>query len=104
MQSRDRSIIEHIKKYCVEIQDEISEIDNDKEKYDKSTVYNNSLALCVLQIGELVGLLTDEYKEINKRNVVAHKYGSFDYEVLWETVTENIPELLIFCNEELDNE
>ena len=107
MPNRDNSVIEHIKGYCEEIEKELKEIDNDKERFLNSSVYKNSLALCVLQIGELVGLLSEEYKLSNQemdwrnikgmRNVVAHKYGSFDFDVLWETVTEDIPKLYEFC-------
>ena len=107
MPNRDNSVIEHIKGYCEEIEKELKEIDTDKEKFLNSSVYKNSLALCVLQIGELVGLLSEEYKLSNQemdwknikgmRNVVAHKYGSFDFDVLWETVTEDIPKLYEFC-------
>lgn len=56
MPNRDNSVIEHIKGYCEEIEKELKEIDNDKEKFLNSSVYKNSLALCVLQIGELVSL------------------------------------------------
>ena len=108
MQSRDISIITHIQKYCIEIKNELKEIKNDKELFVNSTVYKNSLALCVLQIGELSGLLSEDFKNSNKiidwknikgmRNIVAHKYGSFDFEILWETVTEDVPVLLAFCS------
>lgn len=111
MPSKDISIIKHIEKYCIEITNELSEISFSKEDFLKSSVYRNSLALCVLQIGELVGLLSDEYKKTHDaidwrnikamRNIVAHKYGTFDFDVLWETVTENIPELKAFCEKEI---
>lgn len=70
-------------------------------------VHIEILALCVLQIGELVGVLTDEFKEEHSempwkdikqmRNVVAHRYGAFDFDILWETVTDDIPTLKEFC-------
>lgn len=50
MQSKDISIIKHIEKYCIEINNELSEISFSKEEFLKSSVYRNSLALCVLQI------------------------------------------------------
>ena len=31
------------------------------------------------------------------KNVVAHKYGAFDFDILWETVTSDIPALKEFC-------
>ena len=104
---RDESAIKHMYEYCVEIERTLAEISCDREKYDQSSTHRNALALCVLQIGELVGVLTDEFKEEHSeipwkdirqmRNVVAHKYGSFDFDVLWETVTSDIPELKAFC-------
>ena len=113
MQSRDASILKHIVKYCLEINNELNEISCEKEQYCQNTVYRNSLALCVLQIGELVGLLSDDFKADNPeidwksikgmRNVVAHKYGSFDFDVLWETVTEDIPKLHNYCKEKITN-
>lgn len=36
------------------------------------------------------------------RNVVAHKYGAFDFDVLWETITEDIPELYNYCKTRLE--
>lgn len=38
------------------------------------------------------------------RSILEHTYSSFDFDVLWETVTENIPELLEFCERELVKE
>ncbi len=112
MQSRDKSIIEHIVKYCEEIENEVNAIDRNKDRYLESNVYKNSFALCILQIGELVGLLSEEYKNLNKevdwrsiktmRNVVAHKYGAFDFDVLWETITEDVPELYNYCKTRLE--
>lgn len=33
------------------------------------------------------------------RNMVAHRYGSFDYDILWEVVVDDIPALAAFCLE-----
>lgn len=107
MPDRDFSVIDHIRKYCEEIIKELNSINSDKTRYLQSTVYKNSLALCVLQIGELVNILSEDFKGKHPdidwraikamRNIVAHKYGEFDFDILWETVTESIPELHDFC-------
>lgn len=34
-------------------------------------------------------------------NVVAHEYGKIDTDLLWETITEDIPRLRDFCTEQL---
>ena len=56
--------------------------------------------MCILQIGELVGRLSDEFKEANTsipwhkirgmRNYVAHEYGSIDLDVVWYVATNSI--------------
>lgn len=33
------------------------------------------------------------------RNIAAHNYGELDIEVLWETVTNDIPELKAYCED-----
>ena len=64
MQGRDQSIIEHIYNYCKEISEELDQIGNDRTKFLESSVYKNSLALCVLQIGEIVGNSNRGYSEV----------------------------------------
>lgn len=71
--------------------------------------YRNAVALCVLQIGELVSVLSDDFKAEHSqipwrdikamRNIVAHHYGSIDTEILWNTTLEDIPALEAFCLE-----
>lgn len=105
--TRDASVLEHMLDYCVEIERTLGEISFQRESFDKSSTHRNALALCVLQIGELVGILSDDFKKANAeipwkdikqmRNIVAHKYGSFDFDILWEVVSEDIPKLKEFC-------
>ena len=57
-----------------------------------SNTFHNAVCLCLLQIGELVSVLSDEFKEENPtmswreikllRNIVAHRYGQVDYEII----------------------
>jgi len=66
----------------VDIEDTLNEFDGDRVVFDTSKTYRNALALCILQIGELAGNLSDEFKWENggipwrdikmMRNIVAH--------------------------------
>ncbi|MCD7820452.1 MAG: DUF86 domain-containing protein [Lachnospiraceae bacterium] len=77
--------------------------------FSENTIYQNAVALCVLQIGELTTHLTDEMKKTYTkmpwnqikalRNIVAHNYGKIDREILLETLIQDIPELQIYCRE-----
>lgn len=105
--SRDKDILIHICEYCAEIEHTMNTFGRERDVFYKNTIYQNAAALCVLQIGELTTHFTDEFKKkYNKmpwnqmkalRNVVAHNYGKIDKEILWETLTEDIPELNDYC-------
>ena len=96
MKPLDRNIgaLEHIVVYCQQIE---------------QTVERNAAALCILQIGELVGKLTDEFREQHPavpwrqikamRNIVAHSYGTVDPEITWEIITDEIPQLKAYCEQ-----
>lgn len=112
MSERDTEILRNILKYCEQIDDANRQFKSNKKDFYENSVYRNAVAMCVLQIGELVKHLSDEYKtqtaaEIpwhqvqGLRNVVAHEYGKIDADLLWETVTEDIPRLCDFCNEQI---
>ncbi len=106
---RDLSILRHIVTYCDQIEEAVEHFGADYDSFAASAIYRNSVALCILQIGELVGNLTDEFKGAHPnipwrqikgmRNIVAHKYGTVDAQVTWEIVVSDIPELKQFCTE-----
>jgi uncharacterized protein with HEPN domain len=63
--------------------------------------------MCIPSFGELVGHLTDTFKETNDkipwhkirgmRNYVAHEYGSIDLDIVWYAATNSINDLKSFC-------
>lgn len=111
---RDRQRLAKIKEYCEDIQETISRFGATFETFQKDRAYQQIAAFCVLQIGELVGTLSEEYRTKTKahmpwqqikglRNVVVHDYGSVDAQVMWNVLTEKIPELLQFCRGQLSD-
>lgn len=66
-------------------------------------IYRNSITMPILQIGGLSKMLSEgflsEYTKIpwkmimRMRDIVAHHYGSLDYEIVWNTSVSDIPEL-----------
>ena len=76
-------------------------------------VYRNSITMPILQIGELVKHLSDEflknYPEIpwrqikGMRDIFAHHYGSVDFKFVWHTSHEDIDELINFLKHLLEN-
>ena len=55
MNSRDSSILRHMVGYCQQIQKSVERFGDSFEVFQADPDYKNSVALCVLQIGELSG-------------------------------------------------
>lgn len=109
---RDINIIKRIIEYSIEIQNTVEYFGDDFDLFNKNNIYRNAISMCILQIGELSGLLSEEFKNSytyipwrnikGMRNIIAHKYGSIDKVVVWEAIKEDIPNLLKFCLEILE--
>lgn len=109
---RNISILEHILSYCEQIEQTVDRFGNDYTVFASDVIYRSAVALCILQIGELVGKLTDEFRAANPgvpwrqiramRNIVAPQYGTVDAETTWEVITEDIPDLRQYCQAIID--
>ena len=107
MKDRNVSIIEKILKYIREIEGTILRFQLDFEKFKDDYVAKNAISMSLLQIGELTGKLTDDFKMEHDvilwrdiaalRNRVAHAYGSIDIEILWGIIENDIPKLKEYC-------
>ncbi len=63
--------------------------------------------MCVIQIGELVGELSEKAKALNPsipwriikdtRSFYVHAYGAVDLSAVWETLINDIPSLKAAC-------
>lgn len=104
---RNKRILEHIVSYCDQIDMTVQHFGNHYDVFAQSPIYRNAVALCILQIGELVGKLPEEFRAQHSsipwrqikgmRNIVAHGYGSVDPETTWEIIQEDIPKLKAYC-------
>ena len=112
MLSPDLQRIAHIRDYCVEIAKTIERYGKSFDTFDTDADYQRSVSFCILQIGELAGKLSPEFREATAhqvqwvpirgmRNLVAHNYGSMSRDILWETALRDIPALKQFCDEQL---
>ena len=107
LSERDVTILEHITAYCNDISDMVIRFGNSIESFQTDKAYRNACAMCILQIGELVGHLSEAFRrehaempwnEIKAmRNVVVHAYGSISVQTTWETIEQDIPVLKAFC-------
>ena len=96
MMSPDLQRIKHIRDYCVAISMTINRYGTAFEIYASDADYQRSISFSILQIGELSGGLSAEYRQATAdrvqwgpmkamRNLVAHNYGRMDQAIIWET-------------------
>ena len=74
----------------------------------------DACCMCIAQIGELSGHLSDEYKATHTdlpwreikdtRNFYVHNYGGIDLEYVWNTMMIDLPVLKQKCQSSLDQE
>lgn len=107
MRDRDEIVLKKIIQYSDEISETVSRFNLTAKSFAEDFVARNAISMCILQIGELVGKLSDEFKAENNampwreikamRNIAAHNYGEIDIDILWETTVYDIPELKDYC-------
>lgn len=107
MNSKDQMLLSKMMEYCDQIEQTVQRFGCDFSIYEADFIYRNACAMCIMQIGELVGKLssdiTEKYSTIPwrgikaTRNIFAHAYGDVDLKVTWETIQRDIPELKKNC-------
>lgn len=92
----------------------INRFGDDIQVYEADMAYQYACSMCIIQIGELVGQLSDDLKnerpEVSwklikdMRNLFAHDYARVDNEIVWDTLKNNIPDLREKCKSILDED
>jgi uncharacterized protein with HEPN domain len=108
MQNEDRIRLQHIIDGAYEIGDFVKGYSFEKFVNDRKTVL--AVTRLIEVIGEAASKISNKFKENHKnipwskiigmRNRLIHAYFDIDYQVVWQTVQENIP-MLIFMIKEL---
>ena len=108
MLPRAMQLLEHILEYCEDISRYLRAGGKSFDTFLSDSMIQHSVSFCILQIGELVGKLSDLLRtstmdEINwvaikgMRNIVVHDYGNVDLEEVWIAATLDVPNLKTFC-------
>ena len=114
MTLHDMAALEEIVTYCDRIQQYLSRIDHSADAFAKDSMVQDACCMCVVQIGELVNILSDETKTSlsdvpwrlikETRNFYVHNYGHVSKSLLWSTLMESIPSLRTACEKALSTE
>ena len=105
LESKDRQTLEHIIRYCDEIQMALQHFGKDEKIFKTDPVFLNSCSMPLLQIGELAKKLSDEltsaeipWKQIKgMRDFFAHDYRSMNKHIIWVTVITKVTMLKEQC-------
>ena len=65
MQPRDERVLEHILDYCEDIANDLSAIESSRDAFMTNAAIQRSIAFCILQIGELVGKLSEALRVLS---------------------------------------
>ena len=107
MTQRDSDLLNRIIRYCEKAESYLDRCENNREQFLLDSMCQDACCMCIAQIGELSGLLTDEVKNDHPevpwravkdtRNFYVHNYGSVNMEYVWNTLTEDLPVLRKTC-------
>ncbi|MCL2093222.1 MAG: DUF86 domain-containing protein [Treponema sp.] len=104
---KDTTVIKHIIKHIENALKTQERFGSDYNNFISDKDYFNSVCMSLLQIGELANHLSNEFTEIHSdipwrniiglRHVVVHGYGQLDAEIIWTSLTEDLPGLFVKC-------
>ncbi|MBQ6383959.1 MAG: DUF86 domain-containing protein [Clostridia bacterium] len=107
MTQRDSDLLNHIIRYCEKAKSYLARCENGKDQFMRDSMCQDACCMCIAQIGELSGLLSDDLKNAHPelpwraikdtRNFYVHNYGSVNMEYVWNTLTEDLPILQKVC-------
>jgi uncharacterized protein with HEPN domain len=104
MRDRDQSHLEEMNEETEFIVRAVTGVS--KDEFLKNDLLQRAICMAMINIGECTNRLSDEFTEkhdelpwiqmVGLRNVTAHGYRSLDMELVWKTVTTDIPKLRQF--------
>ena len=110
---RDNDQLGIILRYCNRLAIALDHFGASYETFSTDVTFQDSCSLCLIQIGEAVNRLSDDFKtqhaEIEWRQIygmrchLVHGYEMFDAEIAWDAIETCIPPLRTFCEEHFTN-
>ncbi|MEG0324570.1 MAG: HepT-like ribonuclease domain-containing protein [Raoultibacter sp.] len=104
---RDIDQLSVILRYCQRLDSSPDRFGHNYSAFLLDEMFQDSCSLCLIQIGEAVNRLSEEFKEAHSeiawsriygmRCHLVHGYEMFDEEIAWDAITNEIPLLHDFC-------
>ena len=107
LEERTIKVLQTIVKHCNIIEETKKHFGVQYSDFENNNIYQNAILTPVIQIGELVKKLPDEFRNkynempwrniAGMRDVVVHNYETIDKLILWNVSTTEIKKLKEFC-------
>ena len=111
---RDFEQLHAIVRYCERMELAQERFGDSFEEFTQVIPFQDSCSLCLIQIGEAVNRLSEDFRnahpEIDWSRIygmrchLVHGYEMFDAEIVWDAIQTYIPPLRAFCEERIGNE
>ena len=98
----NKTVLKKIIGYCDNV-GELIERFGSYENFVSDFAYQMAAGMCIIQIGELTTRLSEEFKERHSeiewkpikavRNIFVHDYEETDFKMVWDALTDDIPDL-----------
>ena len=108
---RDLDQMHVIMRYCRRLDEAVARFGASFEAFEADTVFQDSCALCIIQMGEAVNRLSGEFvaahPEIEWSRIygmrchLVYGYEMFDAEIVWDAIERCIPPLRTFCEQQV---
>jgi uncharacterized protein with HEPN domain len=105
--------VQEILDNCLLILDRIREYEITDSSFASSLDNQDLLTMPMLRVCELAARFEGDLKELRPdydwsamammRNQIAHPYGSFDFDFVWEAAQQDIPKLIEVCTGMLES-
>ena len=109
--TKDKGILLQIVKRCNRIDDILSNVT--KKDFDSDDNIKELVCFNLFQIGELANSLSDDfiinYNEIpwkqiiGMRNKIVHGYATVEFDIVWDTSKDSVPQLNSYCKKVLSD-
>ena len=99
----NKTVVKKMIGYCENVEELIKRFGPGYEKFVSDFAFQMACGMCIIQIGELTTRLTDDFKEAHPeiewkpikavRNIFVHDYEETDFNIVWDALTKEIPDL-----------
>ena len=103
MKNNDYQTIQKIIRYCDDVATILNRHEVDFAKFENDVEFEYACNMCIIQIGELVGRLSDDFQIEHSdipwhaikamRNLYAHDYEHIHLPTVWKALTNDVPNL-----------